>query len=59
MDSAGTITHSGVPTRVVMRRGTISVGCSDVDIDAARALLEMYDKRFPPLEDVHVIQAGV
>lgn len=40
------IVHNGEPVRVVVRRGSISIGCTDVSIEAARALLQEYDERF-------------
>lgn len=39
VNSIGAITHGGRVCRVVLRRGLIQVGCTDVTIEAARELL--------------------
>jgi hypothetical protein len=48
------VTHNGDLCRVVLRRGKISVGCSDITADALRHLLKRYDHHFG--NDVVVIQ---
>lgn len=46
------VLHCGMPCRVVMRKGIVSVGCSDVTIEALRYLLSEYDKHFPELKEI-------
>lgn len=42
----GVITHNEQPCRVVMRRDLISIGCSDVTIEAMRELVKQYEDKF-------------
>lgn len=42
-----TVLHNGIPTRVVFRANQISIGCTDITPEAARFLLQEYDKHFP------------
>jgi len=46
------------PVRVVMSKQIISVGCMDITIDAAIALLEKYKEKFVESQTV-VIQEGL
>lgn len=50
------IQHNGTRTEVVFRLGRISVGCTDVDTNAAEFLLAEYRKAFPPTETEVVLQ---
>lgn len=43
--------------RVVIRRDTISVGCTDTTIHVLERLVSEYRKRFP-IDDAFVIQEG-
>lgn len=50
---SGKVKHNGVSCRVVLRKGMISVGCSDVTPEAARFLLDEYEKSFPePITEI-------
>lgn len=53
----GKICHDSVPCRVVIRRNTISVGCSDVDVQVLHKLLDVYAIKFPKYEcEEYIIQ---
>lgn len=50
------ILHDGKDCRVVMTRKTISVGCTDISIEAARELMRIYDEKFPSVPESFVVQ---
>lgn len=45
----GIFLHNNSPTTIEMTRDIISVGCSDITAEAARKILAIYDKEFPPI----------
>jgi hypothetical protein len=53
----GMFTHNTIPCRVVMTREKISVGCSDVTIEAAKELLKLHEEKFAELPERIVIQS--
>lgn len=42
----GKFTHNGCSVKVVMKRGLICIGCSDVTPEAARELVRRYEAHF-------------
>ena len=55
--SMGTIVHNGMPCRIVMKRSLISVGCTDITPEAAKRILDEYNKRFGQENEI-VVQNG-
>jgi hypothetical protein len=49
---SGMILHNGTHCRVVLRRGCISIGCSDITPEALRFLADEYAKNFPDNDTV-------
>ncbi len=52
----GAFLHNGHQCRVVLRPDRISIGCSDVSIEAAKRLLALYESRFG-CPDEYVVQS--
>lgn len=50
------IIHEGRKARVVMRKGVISVNCTDITIEAARNLVAEYSQLFPEQDRQIVVQ---
>lgn len=55
---AGKILHDGKPCRVVLTPELISIGCTDIDIPAARFLLQKWEERFGAAVTKFVLQEG-
>lgn len=56
LNDKGVFTHNGDKCRVVLRRGKISVGCSDVSPEALKELVRLWDDTYPASPSVVVVQ---
>lgn len=43
--------RDGIPCSVSMTHTTISIGCTDITIEAARELIRLYDQNFPVVKE--------
>lgn len=50
------ILHNGKLTRVVFTKDTISIGCTDISVDAAKFILRKYLECFPDQDKIIVFQ---
>ena len=56
--SKGKICHNGKPCKVFMRRGKISVACSDITPEALDWLLDKYLENFDEEKSSILVQEG-
>lgn len=48
----------GLPTRIVLRKSMISIGCSDVEPEVLTYIQSQYEKKFGKREEEVVLQTG-
>ena len=51
-----TVMHNSIPTRVVFTRELISIGCTDITVDAAKYIIDKYKEAFPELTKEVILQ---
>lgn len=56
--SQGKICHNGKPCKIVMRRGKISIACSDITPEALDWLIDKYLQNFDEGKSAVVVQEG-
>ena len=54
----GIILYEGLPARVIVRKDSVAINCTDINIDALKFVLDKHKEKFPPAAE-YVIQDRV